>query len=167
MVDWLKRLSLRARQWLVAAVVLAIVASLAVAKAGPFSWEPPVTTQRTGFFEALLGERYTLGLVRVALIALGVFVVLSVPALVVAGRWLKGFSKEGLTADDAEAADDTIADLRSQLVEVTRERDKLAEVAIEKQAQLAEVGKIVGEALRMVQSLPPPPTPPTPGEGGS
>jgi len=62
-------------------------------------------------------------------VSLGLYLAVSVPALVVAGRWLKGFGKEGLTADDAEEATQTIDGLRAQLDAVTKERDEALQAA--------------------------------------
>jgi hypothetical protein len=138
---------LRVYQWIAAGLALAAVVILGLTRSGPFSWDPPPAAQDAGFFEELLGERYTLGLVRLGLIVLALFIILSVPALIVAGRWLKGFSKEGLTADDAVAAEVNIADLQRQLKEVTEERDKVAVLATDLQLRLTTVREILEEGL--------------------
>ena len=138
---------LRVYQWIAAGLALAVVVILALNRSGPFSWDPPAPTKDAGFFEELLGERYTLGLVRIGLIMLALFIILSVPALIVAGRWLKGISKEGLTVDDAIAAEENIADLQRQLKEVTEERDTVAELATDLQVRLSAVAGILQEGL--------------------
>jgi hypothetical protein len=63
-------------------------------------------------------------MVRLALVLLALFAVLSVPALVLAGRWAKGFGTSGLTADDAVDANRTIDGLKAQIETLTRERNE-------------------------------------------
>jgi hypothetical protein len=162
MLAWWKKLPVRERQWIVTGLVLAGLLVLAITKSGPFSWEPPPFNEDDGFFEALLAERYTLGLVRLGLMALGLFIVLSVPALIVAGRWLKGFSKEGLTADEAINVNQTIVDLEKQVRDLTAERDTLAEAATQTQLDLAMWRGIVFNTVLKIEDKEQ--EPPAPGE---
>lgn len=46
------------------------------------------------------------------------------PALIIAGRWLKGFGTAALTADDAAKGQDTINDLRAQVSGLTEKLDE-------------------------------------------
>jgi hypothetical protein len=77
-----------------------------------------------------------------------------VPALVVAGRWLKGFGTSGLTADEAQGAREKVSEVRdelqattrkldaatAQVARLTKERDELAAVA-EAEAQRRAGGR--------------------------
>jgi hypothetical protein len=47
--------------------------------------------------------------------------VASVPALIVEGRWLKGFGASGLTADDSADATAALVDSRSEFERVRKE----------------------------------------------
>lgn len=122
--------TIKESQWSGAVLVAAAVLVLAATKFGPFD-DPPPLSSNPGFFELLLRERYTLGLVRLGLAVLAAFVVVSVPALIIAGRWLKGFTKEGLTADDVAEAGNSLAELETQLKDVSAERDSFVEQAEE------------------------------------
>jgi hypothetical protein len=82
---------------------------------------------------------------------LALFAVLSVPALVLAGRWAKGFGTSGLTADDAVDANRTIDGFKAQVEILTRERN--------------EARKALREAITEAEGLaaalgPPSPDPP-------
>lgn len=149
---------MRTRQSIVAVVILVWVIVVANRRWWPFDEDIPVVTGDDTFFELLLRERYTLGLVRLALAALALFVVLSVPALIVAGRWLKGFGREGLAADDAAETGETIEDLEKQMSDLTAERDGFAAdaAAAETRAIRAEVDARLWRALlERLRGVPP------------
>ena len=99
----------------VAAVVTAIL--LALASAWPFDVSRPKLPPSPSLWQLLLSDHVTLGFVRLAFVMLAVFVIASIPALVSAGRWLKGFGAGGFIADD-------IADLRGVLDQTKRELDR-------------------------------------------
>src|SRR6266498_902179 len=88
--------------WVFALVVIAVVVTLALMHKWPFVAGLDASTyDHPTLWQLLLADRFTLGLVRLALVALGLYVIISIPALAAASRWVKGFGKEGLTADDA------------------------------------------------------------------
>ena len=72
-------------------------------------------------WQYLLSDRYVLGFVRLALVALALYVVLSVPALVIAARWAKGIGSHGVAADEAEEATKTLEDYEEELSHVTQQ----------------------------------------------
>lgn len=110
----------RGRQWALSVLAAAATLAAALLHHWPFTSGLDLTQYpHPTLWQLLLADRFTLGLVRLAFIALGLYVVVSVPALVAASRWLKGFGKEGLTADDAETANKTIAELKKKLDVVT------------------------------------------------
>ena len=103
----------------VALALVSIAILLAVIRSWPFSALPPrARTDQPSLWQFLLSDRPTLGFVRLALVAAALFVVASIPALVVGGRWLKVFGASGLTADDA-------SDAAAELAEYSREVDRL------------------------------------------
>lgn len=83
------------------AIALSIV--LALVRAWPFGSRPPPVTVPS-IMLLLLNDRLTVGFLRLALVALALFVIGSVPALIVADRWLVGFGASGVVADAAQEA---------------------------------------------------------------
>jgi hypothetical protein len=59
------------------------------------------TIKKPSLSQYILSDRYTFGFARLVLVALGFYVIVRIPALILAGRWLKGFGRGGLMADDA------------------------------------------------------------------
>jgi len=109
------------RQRRVAVALVSIAILLAVGRSWPFSASPPrARTDQPSLWQILLSDRLTLGFgfVRLALVAAALFVVASIPALIVEGRWLKAFGASGVTADDA-------SDVAAELAEYSRELDRL------------------------------------------
>lgn len=47
----------------------------------------------------LLSDSVTLGFVRLGVIAVAVYAIASIPALIMGGRWVKAFGLSGVTAD--------------------------------------------------------------------
>jgi hypothetical protein len=126
------------RQLQAGAAVLAVCASVALAAASvwPFDTKPPALQPKPSLWQLLLSDRATLGFARFALIALMLFVIASVPALLVARRWLKAFGTSGLSADDAAQVDatverlnDEVSTLRANLEQVERERNQARAIA--------------------------------------
>jgi len=99
----------------VAAVSVALF--LAVQSAWPFDASRPKLPERPSLWQLLLADHLTLGFGRLAFVMLAIFVIASVPALVVGGRWMKSFGTGGFVADD-------VADLRRVLDETKRELDR-------------------------------------------
>lgn len=103
----------------------------------PFRSGLPTGDKHPTLWQFLLGDRFTLGLVRLGLVALGIYVVVSVPALISASRWLKGFGKDGLAADDPVVIGDLQKEVRrltAQVDKVGKERDE----ALQLNARLVE-----------------------------
>jgi len=120
-----------------AAVVLGIL--LAAGSAWPFDASRAKLPARPSLWQLLLSDHVTLGFVRLAFVMLAVFVIASVPALVIGGRWLKGFGAGGLIADDA-------ADLRNELYETKRKLDRTTR-------DLEAVTKERDEAVALLEQL--------------
>ena len=120
-----------------AAVVLVIL--LVAQSAWPFDASRPKLPARPSLWQLLLSDQLTLGFVRLAFVMLAVFVIVSVPALVVGGRWLKSFGAGGLIADDP-------ADLRGALEATQRDLER-------KTRRLEAVTKARDEAVALVEEL--------------
>ena len=116
----------RGLQWLAAG--LAILAAVILALAGdvwPFGTSLPPLSQHKdpSFWQFILSDETTLGFVRLALVMLALFMIASIPALIVGGRWVKGFGTTGLTADDAATADQALEEAKTKLDQATQELD--------------------------------------------
>lgn len=94
-----------------------LVAYLAVAGRWPFDASPAEaeTFDDPSVWQYLLSDRYVVGLLQLALAALSLYIVISVPALAAAARWAKGFGTTGVTTDDAARATTTLEDYESEL----------------------------------------------------
>jgi hypothetical protein len=126
----------RGAQRVGAALIVLVAIVFAITNVWPFDASPPKLPADPTIWQLMLSDDTTLGFVRLGLVLLTVFVVASVPALIIGGRWLKGFGTTGLTADDAadasQALDDAKAkldDTAHQLQAVKQERDKALELA--------------------------------------
>jgi hypothetical protein len=93
------------RQFWVAGGTIAAIVALAVWSIWPFQEAPPSLGQEPSVWEVLLHDQWVLGFLRSGIVVVVVYVIVSVPALIVAGRWMKGLGTAGVTADDAERAD--------------------------------------------------------------
>jgi hypothetical protein len=109
-------------------VVTAII--LALADWWPFDMPAQKLPADPTLWQLMLSDDITLGFVRLGLVLLAVFVV-GVPALIIGGRWIKGFGTTGLTADDAadasqalEAANAKLDATAHELKAVKQERDE-------------------------------------------
>jgi hypothetical protein len=117
----------------------------------PFDADPRRFERRAdpSVWQLLLGDRVALGAARLGVLALTVFVVVSVPALIVTGRWLKAFGAGGVSVEAADvsatirALKDETHDLRDRLKgaerqarRLTRERDEARRVALQIRVEL-------------------------------
>jgi hypothetical protein len=87
-------------------------------------------------WQIVTADRVTVGLFRVGILAIVGFLAVSVPALVLAGRWLKAFGTSSIAADDAEAATEALDEaqekiqaLREELGRVKSQRDTAMAIA--------------------------------------
>ena len=98
---------------------------LAVADLWPFDTTLPALPADPSLWQFMLSDDITLGFVRLGLVVLALFVIASVPALIVGGRWVKGFGTSGLTADDAAAANESLEEAKKKLDETQEHVDEL------------------------------------------
>jgi hypothetical protein len=97
---------------------LALVVLVVLAEIGstwPFESRPAVieTFRNPSVWQFLFSDRTVLGFARLAIAAASLFVILSVLALGVAGRWMSGF--RGLTVDERESTEEGIMALEERL----------------------------------------------------
>lgn len=79
-------------QWIAAGAVVAPAMFLLWLTKWPFTRPHPRLPVRPSLAQLILSDRITLGFVRYAVVVTAVFVIASVPALIIAGRWLRAFS---------------------------------------------------------------------------
>jgi hypothetical protein len=86
-----------------------------VAQTWPFLSRPEAieTLKKPSLWQYLFSDPTTLGLARLAIVFGSLFIVVSVIALGIAGRWMSGFG--GLTVDERESAEERISDLEDRL----------------------------------------------------
>ena len=127
---------------LAALALVAVTILLASSGWWPFDISAPkLPKNKPSFWQLLLADRLTLGFVRLGVVMLAVFVIASIPALVVGGRWLKGLGTGGFAADEAavvagalDEANEELERTRKELEAVTRERDEALAAAAALQA---------------------------------
>ncbi len=114
-------------QYVAAGAALILVAVMAVNGLGPFKSPLPQLTdgKEPSLWFFLLSDGLTVGFVRLGVITLALYVFIAIPVLVVAGRWPKGFGKDGLTIDDAAKIDES----KSKLEEALAQRDEWRGIA--------------------------------------
>lgn len=110
----------------VAGVVLAGVAYLAWSERWPFDADTAnvETFKDPSVWQYLLSDRFVLGALQLGLVALALYIVVSVPALAVAARWAKAFGTGGVATDEAK---NTLRDYDKELSESNAKFDKANE----------------------------------------
>lgn len=115
----------RAGRLLIAAALLIAVAVIAWRRVWIFREAIPLPSRNPAWWEAFLSDRATLGFLRLALIMLALYVIASVPALVLQGRWIRAVSTRGFEVDGFESAAERV---RAHLEALRRERDRALEL---------------------------------------
>jgi hypothetical protein len=123
--------SLRLWQTLAGLATTAALILAAYERWWPFDAQPRIMKSyaKPSVWQLLLSDRLTLGFLRAGLIGLMVYIVVSVVALFLGGRWLRAFGTSGLTADDAQSAKQVVADLNAKLEDVTAKLNEAANQA--------------------------------------
>ena len=118
-------------QYVFALVALVLTAYLAAGERWPFDG-PAKPPAEASVWETVLYHGAVLGFLRLGLVMVVLYAIVSVPALVVGGRWVKGFTTTGLAADDVESVNTAIKDVEEKnrrLVQDNRELLSLLEEA--------------------------------------
>ena len=91
-----------------------------------------VTKKNPTFAQQIFSDRATIGFVRFAIVMLALYVIASVPALVVGGRWLFASGTRRAVVDEATADGAVvIADLTNKMRKLQSERDAAKSLADE------------------------------------
>ena len=136
-----ERVTQRGAQRVGAALIVLVAIIFAITNVWPFDASPPKLPADPTIWQLMLSDDTTLGFVRLGLVLLTVFVVASVPALIIGGRWLKGFGTTGLTADDAADASQALDDAKAKLDDTARQ---LEAVKQERDEALELVRRVLG-----------------------
>jgi hypothetical protein len=112
-----------------AVAALAAVAALWATSTWPFDTSPPPLGTDPSLTDYFLSDNVTLGFVRLGVALLAVYVIVSVPALIIGMRWLKGFGTSGLTADDAQSASAALEELKTTVDTLKAQRDAALNLA--------------------------------------
>jgi hypothetical protein len=96
-------------------IVVAVVVLAWRGQEWPFDSSPKTIDEfdSPSIWQYLFSDSITLGYARLAIAFGSLFLVVSVTALAVAGRWISGFG--GLSVDEKESAEEHISDLEDQL----------------------------------------------------
>lgn len=103
-------------EWLATGTILVVIVVLAsLGRGWPFRSTPVGIegASHPSVWQYLLGDRTTLGFVRLGLVFAALFVMASVVALTIKGRWMRGFG--GLSVDEKETSKERIEELEAQL----------------------------------------------------
>lgn len=103
-----------ALQFIAAGLVALAAIGLSLSSAWVFR-SRPATTPDESVWRLLLSDRTTVGFVRLALIGIALYALVSIAALVVGGRWIRVFGAGGFEADAVATSEEIIADLRDRL----------------------------------------------------
>jgi small-conductance mechanosensitive channel len=156
---WKRLRNLKNLSWQRLVAAFAVLIAIWLVEFGPMRAHPLEVPKGTSpsAWQLVFSNSATLGFVRLALILLALFVIASIPALFVAGRWFKGFGAGGLTADDAVAADEQIEKHKQQSRQISRRlaetMDKLAQVKAERDRFANLANQAAAEATRFKQEI--------------
>jgi hypothetical protein len=109
----------------VALAAAAVVALLAWREYWPFDAKTAnvETFKDPSVWQYLLSDRYVLGVLQLGLVALALYIFVSVPALAIAARWAKAFGTSGVATDDAQQAKTTLGDYEKELADANQKLD--------------------------------------------
>ncbi len=116
-------------QYAGASAALAVTVVAAWREWWPFDAAPKALSSyfKPTVWQFLLSDRLTLGLLRLGLAALVIYMVVSLPALIVAGRWLRGFGTSGVSFDDAQDAKEMLEKQEEAVQRLTTDLERATE----------------------------------------
>lgn len=117
LVEPTARWTKRTRQYALATIVLLGSSILAATRSLGFREAPPPLSgnENPSLWQLVLSDRITLGFVKLGILMLALYAILSIPALILAGRWLRAFAPGTLAADDPLDTSQTVEALRARL----------------------------------------------------
>jgi hypothetical protein len=114
-------------QWAAAVIVCVVAIILAATQTWVFGGPPVPIGDSPSLWQIVLSDSITLGFLKLGLMAIGLYVLASVAALVIGGRWIKGFPG-GLSADEvvktSSEGQEALAELKQQVTRLQTERDE-------------------------------------------
>jgi ABC-type multidrug transport system fused ATPase/permease subunit len=128
----------------------------------PFDASPPPTQHfaHPTIWQYLFSDRKVLGFARLIVFVLAIYLVASVPALVIGRRWMRAFGTAGIRADERER-DAVIRDFRTEageltekLDEATKEIDRLRSERDQARTELRRIIKAAQDALTQTKTGP-------------
>jgi len=139
-VDVTLRIDRRVLQEIAALATLVAAFVIASQDKWVFAKTLPVTKKNPTFAQQIFSDRATIGFVRFAIVMLALYVIASVPALVVGGRWLFASRATRAATDDAVADGAVvIADLQGKVRKLQSERDAAKTLADQNAASAVAV----------------------------
>jgi hypothetical protein len=146
-------------KWAQRAIAIAAVglAALAIERGWWFldSGPRPISTfDDPSVWQYLFADRTMLGFARLAILALAVYLIASVPALIIGGRWLKAIGAGGASADDAEQARDVVQSQRAEIERLTTELKTATEKVDELTSERDSAVRLVRRLVRASRSSP-------------
>ena len=118
----------RAFQGWVAGAALLVAVVLAASGLAVFRSSRPAGGS---VWHLVFSDRATIGFVRLAAVALSLYVIVSSAALIAGGRWLRGLSSSGLQVDDVHASVETVEELKARARTAEQTRDEAVRMARE------------------------------------
>lgn len=126
MFAWIERIrySRGARERAVAATFVLLTVTLFLAGLWVFAAKSR-PMPGASLWQALLSDRFTLGLMRMLIAVLALYVLASIVVLALRGRWMRAISTSGLEAETASDAEDAIASLEGEVESLRKDSDEL------------------------------------------
>jgi hypothetical protein len=106
------------------AAIAIIVTTSICATVGVWLFHPPATSSGSSVWRLIVSERWTLGFVRLAIVALALYAASSVAALIATGRWIRTLSTAGFESDAPSDADKQLEALEARLRDMENQRDQ-------------------------------------------
>jgi hypothetical protein len=108
----------------------ALIVALALAGAGRGVFRTGRIQPRASLWTVLLSDRVTVGFIRLAIVIAALYIVTSLVALALGGRWLSALSTRGFATEDAWISQE-LARSRARQRALEEERDEAVRVAEE------------------------------------
>lgn len=121
--NWAK--SPRVLQYVAAGAALVGAVTAAILGWWPFSGPEADLGPEPSVWEILVSDRFVQGFIQLGIVTIALYAIASIPALILARRWMKGFGTSGLTADEAEDLQDVVDDQQEQIDSLEAENDFL------------------------------------------
>ena len=141
-------------QYVAASLAVAGTLVLVTGSIGPFDVDLPQLRDRASVWQVLLHDRWILGVLRVALTFVALYAIASIPALIIQGRWLRGFGSSGVSVDEAqEEVDESVEGLERQLELADRNFGEAVALASSLNEENDDLRKEIEELTQIIDGL--------------